>query len=102
MTVKEVLLGAAQVLETRGWCQKQYVDKRGCCCMSGAMQFAMGFDPRTDDMWRSDMSRIWLEAIAAVESQMGAMDTVIRWNDQQGRTVEEVLSVLEKAAEAAA
>ncbi len=77
------LLEAANKIETGGWCQGT-IRRDGCHCIMGAL-------------------------IAVAKSEFGkaldslrttiASDKIIIWNDTPGRTKEEVITALRRAAE---
>jgi hypothetical protein len=82
---RRILLGAAEIIEQRGWCQGDFQDGNGRVCMLGAI------------------------SISSVSSPMGeagnaivllGLKSVTQWNDTPGRTKEEVVARLRTAAHA--
>jgi len=106
VTNREICLKAAQRLREVGWQQGDFGDKGGPHCMIGACQWAVGWydndipaiiypahdaanDPAHDanDAAHNAAST----AVYNVARSLRAAD----WNDTPGRTVEEVIAVLE-------
>lgn len=89
--VQKVLLGAAQVIRERGWCQKALVDGGGRLCVMGAILAVDTGDPEGD--W-GDVSN------AAMDRLYGYLDKQppMIWNNAPERTAEEVIHALEAAA----
>lgn len=90
MTPAEVLRKAADVIRARGWRQHDYGEESGPVCAVGALNVAMGGDPWDDHGPYTAEERL--------RQFLGWGDSVSRWNDARGRTVEEVIAALEKAA----
>lgn len=114
MSVQTSLLGAASVIEDRGWTRDAYVDDDGCVDIVGAIVVAVGGKFKYDDDGKPEDFVANTEVYAA----LAAVDDVINqpveppevslhpvmvlsaveWNDTEGRTQGEVLSVLRAAA----
>lgn len=97
VTAADVLERAALILEEWNWCQGQLRDGDSFC-MLGAIAFASGMNPYdVPDSW--DMQ----EPPTVYEEAVGVLSSVCphkaRWNDQEGRTKEEVIAMLREAAE---
>lgn len=75
--IQTVFNRAADLLERDGWCQGKYWMDDGRCCLVGAAM-RMGATP---ECWQ-ELSR-----------RTGVLHPQY-WNDEPGRTVEEVLAVL--------
>ena len=91
--VGELLLKAADVVERKGWCQCRLRTPSGRVCVMGAVLVAHGEDIETPFYDHP----YWLD------KAMGRIQNVTNrwppeWNDQGGRTAEEVVSVLRQAA----
>lgn len=71
---------AAQILEKRGWCQGEYQDSFGRCCLQGALLKA-----------RKDRG-LFRTPIPFYEPK------AVLWNDTPGRTKEEVIALLRSDA----
>jgi len=102
-TVPEVLRASAQVLRERGWCQGWYVDgdgstdvdTGGAVCLFGALNLVFYGTPFPPEEGDQDPRSATLEAALAIVADEG---DVAEWNDEPGRTVEEVLAAIETAA----
>lgn len=86
-STKRVLLDAANLIETRGWHQGSYESKDGCLCIFGAVHQAANHGDY-EEAWHL----LWERTVT---------DSPIDWNDQPGRTKDEVLALLRETAEAA-
>lgn len=110
---QQILTGAIDILSERGWCQGTLIRYTGAVCMVGAMRIAaarrIGMDD--DDIFAAAAGRkdVWPEemrdelkaafdksVILAADQIDGAI--LDKWNDVDGRTVDEVISVLQAAA----
>ena len=89
MTPEEILSGAADLIEAKGWCQGMAVDEVGGVCMGRAIFDAAGMHER---VWVWDASVPIQQAIDAVAQEIG--DSPAPWNDAPGRTKEEVVTAL--------
>jgi hypothetical protein len=100
---QRVLIDAASILSTKGWTQFVSARKGGlqkqcsamdpdaeCFCLSGALYFASKKNFQTGIYSE--------EAFASITDFLGRCPVV--WNDQPGRTKEEVVQVLLKVAHA--
>jgi len=87
--VRAVLLDAAQELLSSGWCQGEYVNDLDQHCLVGALQVATGAD-----------TSLLFDAKAAVLHELG--DSIISWNDEQGRQADEVIALLYRTADSVA
>lgn len=99
MKTSELLRKAADEIRRRGWHQGEYgdnlLDPKGCrVCSLGAIRAAGSGTPWGEVNQATQASARWLLKAT------GAM-YVDRWNDTDGRTVEEVLEKFEEAARAA-
>lgn len=83
---QQLLLDAAQYIRDHGWCQHQLMNRHGAVCLAGALESAPG--------WKNAQDAI--EAVARLQPHASIWVSV--WNDKPGRTKEEVIAVLEKAA----
>ena len=86
--MNEILTAAADLIEQDGWCQGSLQNDRGQHCIMGAISYAA-----------ADYSVP--EYHAAVDAVVETVDaySVVRWNDQPGRTQAEVVAALRKAAQ---
>lgn len=90
------LRAAAEVLRRDGWTQGDLVDKDGCRCVLGAIDRAAW--ERLDE--RSVDDDLVQEMWTAVAKIIGT-NAIVKWNDDPGRTADEVIAALEAAAAAA-
>jgi len=83
--VQKDLERAANLIRERGWVQGQYTTDDGAVCISMAIYLAIG--PEVDAALRRVQ-----DGLLARGWQRG----LIAWNDVDGRTVDEVLELLEE------
>jgi hypothetical protein len=83
--VAEKLRAAADLLATNGWIQGAPSDKHDRYCMTGAINVV------TDD------ADVYEDATEAVLDRLGT-PSIIWWNDQPGRTAEQVIAALRETA----
>ena len=83
---------AADILERDGWCQGANTDREGRHCLLGALRKA----------WEQTLGWIWtttaLDSLCAGLPLGGEWPS--SWNDTEGRTAAEVISLLREAAAA--
>jgi len=90
----KVLLDAADIIERRGWHRGSYESGYGAVCALGAINIAangaaLKFGPSSNDA---------VVRMTHYLVQTGYEDGVHSWNDQPGRTKEEVVAALRAAA----
>ncbi len=85
---RQLLLDSADLLERRGWCQQHLIDVRGRMCAIGAMTAA--WNPVHN--WSMD---VVTEAQSRLQSLVGS---VVEWNDEYGRTEDQVVDMLRYVA----
>jgi hypothetical protein len=93
-TARTVLLNAAELIRTRGWCQDRAVTPDGRLCLIGALVVAN--------------SRVSVAAMigssyplaheALNRLRCAVLQSPGRWNDAPGRTAAEVIALLEQVA----
>lgn len=90
------LLAARDYIRARGWCQNQYHDTGGRVCALGAIRAVT--DSYTDSYNRCDAAcnALW----QVLKIKLGECD-IAAWNDEPGRTVENVLALYDLAIERA-
>ena len=89
---QQALLDAERYMRECGWCQLYGKDSKGRVCIVGAFHYS-GHELTTAT------SRVIYEAIGRTGwASLGIME----WNDEPGRTGDEVLDVLARARELAA
>lgn len=103
MTVPFVMRRAASVIRIRGWYQGGYYDgdRRAAgtpidecaVCLLGAVNVAVGNEPN-DPVGAFRFSSVLNDALRQSTGLAGAS----AWNDAEGRTVDEVLALLEETA----
>lgn len=92
--IKKILTGAAAQIRARGWCQNEGADADGRCCVVRAIgDTVMVNGLPAEDFQLSSATCYFLRGF------IGQQDP-IKWNDTPGRTKEEVLDVLDRAASA--
>lgn len=99
------LRAAADVLEWDGWTQEEYVGPNGCRCIVGAVTKVLGGDDGEMSVPVANKERLFA-ARRLVATQIGDARTdywfdVIDWNDEPGRTADEVIVALRAAADRA-
>ena len=82
MTDNEICKTVAKYIREHGWCQGEYHATDGRVCLVGALDSCFSND-YTNGEYR------------AVQRKLGVAGPLSEWNDQEGRTVEEVLTILE-------
>jgi len=106
-TPKALLQRAADIITERGWHQGNYTDPKGCgVCALGAIHIAYAEAKSRPHpfLYVSGLSK-WAEdpplkaAYDGLRDQIG--DWISDWNDEEGRTAEEVMAAFRAAAEAA-
>ena len=93
MNAAEVLRKAQALIRERGWTQGTTEDEKGRVCLVGAIRKAGG----GCDTATSQEACPECEPRKLVRSALGGEDE-IRFNDHAGRSVDEVLYTLERAA----
>lgn len=94
----QVLRRAVEIIDERGWCQGEYEDGAGRVCARGAIHVAIGGAPYVDPLSLEKNKFIW-EVRCLVVDLIG--EGLAVWNDEPGRTVEQVRHALLTAATAA-
>lgn len=106
LTPAKVLRGAIERLGTDGWTQGRYHDNNGCHCADGALSVAAGLEvPDGKGGWKytsGDRDRApYLAAFRAACRAAGRAghprESIIDYNDEDGRTQGEVIAVLRDA-----
>jgi hypothetical protein len=91
------LRAAAEVLERDGWTQGVYHDlESGCRCAQGALDSIYGAH-EAEGSYDQAVEEAANDHLAAV---IGT-PRIISWNDEPGRTADEVIAALRAAADAA-
>lgn len=105
MDARTLLREAAKILRRDGWCQKTNKNQMGQHCLVGAIEEAFG---REQFFALNSKPHCYIEALDRVRAAMLPDETdveaigrrsVTYWNDMPGRTAEDVIAVLERAAE---
>jgi hypothetical protein len=104
MKPSEVLAQMRDVLETRGWTQQSYIDRRGRRCLLGAVGAVQG--TRRLELWAAAS-----DALTALEHKIAEIypdstgirslntcpgDSISVFNDAPGRTLQEIFDLLDK------
>lgn len=85
---QQILLDAANILESDGWCQRRVHSVDGRHCAVGAMFRAVKHDQLG---WDHRNAIFHLRVSLSV-------DNIAKWNDRRGRTKEEVIAAFRNAA----
>ena len=85
MTPAEVCARAAELIREHGWVQGRFGDNRSGYCIYGALNTAFTAKPRSCSL----PAEVW---------NLLPIRSILSWNDDQSRTVDEVLAVLDEAA----
>lgn len=93
---QKVLLDAADIIETRGWCQNHYGDEDDGFCAIGAMQRAVGY--RAGSIGGAVPMSLTV-AYEKLQLSLKIGRRVSSWNDASNRTKEEVIQALREAAQ---
>jgi 8-oxo-dGTP pyrophosphatase MutT (NUDIX family) len=100
-TTKQVLEEAANIIEKRGWVQKDWETTDGAVCAFGAMRHAAYGCLFTSDITND---HIYFEARKALEIQVhksvgDEYYSVPQWNDQKDQTKDNVVKIIRLAAQ---
>ena len=94
MEVGEVLRKAADYIDEHGWAQGHWDCETGCVCADGAIIQVAGEEHSSQATTAFDVA----SDVAKMRSS-GTCYSIISWNDQPGRTKEEVTRLLRDAAQ---
>ena len=105
-TVQTILIGAAQIIRTRGWCRGTLLDERGAVCLLSAIYVASTSKPAAAFYGERDHDELTCAAWEVVENLINARYgrheegrmTIPGWNDQPARSVEDIFRILDDAA----
>lgn len=104
METADILEKAAEVLETRGWCQGTYHNPAGRVCAVGAVRTAVWGAPLLRDLEREVSTKDYVkvnEALMVLAEDIGLQnwnDLAPGWNDHPDRTQDEVIDAFKHAA----
>lgn len=100
MKPSELARKAIDVLDERGWTQGSYNNEDGCCAV-GALGLAANALP--DDIRHSHYmtvrNELYREVSTSVPDGADVGADVIDWNDEPGRTADEVKALFRRAAD---
>ena len=105
-TTQTILIGAAHIITTRGWCRGTLLDEHGAVCLLGAIfESATGRSAATFYGAHEQCDALTHAAWDVIEDLINARFreageprlTIPGWNDQPSRTVEDVLEILDDA-----
>lgn len=92
---------AAELIKEHGWIQKGFGDADRGYCVLGAIRVAHGLNPNPDtcDITKESFYPV-VKHLATVIGALNANGnpSIMHWNDQAGRTKEEVIAALQAAA----
>lgn len=103
MTAPNIEREALVILGERGWARFDVgYDHDGPLCLSGAIGAArrrIGYGQGPFDTYHADRANVMAVIREQYPEAVGwAAESVLGWNDVDGRTVDEVVRILEKAA----
>lgn len=92
---KAIKAKAAELIRRRGWCQGELESDEGCLCILGALNTVLALVP--DDTYPGMME--YLKFVHGLIPEGTGFRYIAQWNDEKGRTVEQVLALLEGCGE---
>lgn len=96
-TDAEILTAAAEHIRHHGLAQHDYADEAGACCVNGAIQYVVSGDATNVEAGQS-AKRLFAEALGLFDAQdtdgVTVEDLIGRWNDEDGRTADQVVLAL--------
>lgn len=113
-TPQQLLTRAADIIEVRGWYQNGFISERGEVCMVAAMRMSaaehielptietrrvcLGAKGAWPESVRDELKGVFDQAVQQVARKIN--DAILdEWNDDPGRTADEVVGALRAAAE---
>ena len=107
MAVKPIAQKCVDILNERGWVQGQYENEDGAVCALGALQFALGgnlyelihSEPgggKTQIRSGLDNSELELRLRIEILLKVHLGMTIVKYNDMDGRTVDDIIHVFEE------
>lgn len=99
--IADTLESAAKILEEHGWCQGVGQKASGERCAVAAVGTAAFGDARIEGRVPADHS-LYIESLAELAKRLrkpGKLDAVVRYNDTQGRTVNQVVALMRSTAQ---
>lgn len=97
--VRAVLEGAIYLLEEHGWTQDQFRSQTGCYCLVGALAAAAGSEDGVPSKLSQYRYTNWLNpTYNAIKEHLDG-ESLIRWNDIEQRSSEEVIELLKTTLE---
>jgi hypothetical protein len=97
-TPATVLNKAADLLEKYGWIQNKYGSLRSGMCGAGAVNFALDGSARSSYGWREDTIALRSKVDGCIISVLPRNNSLVSYNDKKGRTKEQVVKLLRRAA----
>lgn len=94
--IKNLLVSAKNLILTDGWIQGDYGDSESGFCILGAVSAAYDEAALDDD---GAVAREACKRLQATLSDLGFVTSVAAWNDRDGRTEQQVLDLLDTAAQ---
>lgn len=107
VTWRNLLLRAADYIESHGWAQNSVCTETGAVCLRGAILAAQGMHMKQSHVWWGDASIVAQHASHAVAQYLtrtGRVNSTARgdeevlWNNARERTGEDVLNAMRAAA----
>lgn len=98
----EILTTAAEHVRNYGLAQRDFTDGTGACCVSGAIQYAVCGDANNVKVGQS-AKKVFAESLGLVDAEdadgVTVEDLIGRWNDEDGRTADQVVLALLQVAD---
>lgn len=100
--ILDILSDARRIIDTRGWIQHQSATADGYCASGAIEESLVYYRKRAGGLWRAEVIPMYLtRAIAYLNrdfwNRNGHWAQVINWNDERGRTKDEVLLMFDTA-----
>jgi hypothetical protein len=94
----DILIRARERLETKGWIQMGEGGREGPNCLLGAIRWAIFADAlQIPDQRSMGLAIGAVERVIPPRTNTPAFRTIVDWNDESWRTVEDVFAVLDSA-----
>lgn len=94
---RQLLLDAADYMETHGHCKGNFENTLGQVCFYGALKKVCGWDTETHNVLTPDEKILFMDAVCKVKLCFPGRDMVV-WNDAPERTGEDVIAVMREVA----
>lgn len=96
-TAEEILTAAIKDWRQTGWTQGASIDAKGRRCLVGGIQYASCVNFKYSVTERDKALAAVAEVISGALPHLTVGEKCVEWNDEHGRTVEEVITAAEQA-----